>query len=127
MNQTSILDYTMAENMSIGEFFSKFFIGANNTSELVDGKANIFCGSLVLFLVIAFFIDRSNTKRKKLIYGIPLFFYFLTFYIRALSMIVQGFSTTNWLVNFRYSYVFSFLMILIAFEEFGKNQGYRNQ
>jgi len=51
------------------------------------------------------------------VYAVPLIFYFITFYIRAFSMVVQGFSATNWF-NYRYSFVFSFLMILIACEEF---------
>lgn len=119
LDQTSILDFTMSENVSIGDMFAKFFIGANNTDELVNGAPNVFCGSLVLFLVVAFFVDRRNTVRAKIIRGIPLLFYFLTFYVKALSMVVQGFSTTNWF-NFRYSYVFSFLMIIIAIEEFSK-------
>lgn len=117
LEQNSILDFSFAENMSISEFLAKFFIGTNNTSELVDGFPNVFCGILVLFLVVAFFIDKRNPTRKKVIRGIPLLFYFITFYIKAFSMIMQGFSSTNWF-NYRYSFVFSFLMIIIAFEEF---------
>lgn len=119
LEQSSILDFTMNENMSLADMFAKLFIGANNTDELINGGPNIFCGTLVLFLVVAFFTDQRNTKRMKLIRIFPLIFYFLTFYIKALSMVVQGFSATNWF-NYRYSYVFSFLLILVAFEEFAK-------
>ncbi len=117
LNQNSILDFSFEENMSLSAACAKFFIGANNTSEQINGQPNVFIGSLALFLNFAFFVDRRNSFRKKVIYAAPLVFYFVTFYIRAFSMVVQGFSATNWF-NYRYSFVFSFLMILIAFEEF---------
>lgn len=118
-NQNSILDFSMADNMSFSDAFAKLFIGANNTDELVSGKPNIFCGALVVFLVIAFFIDRRNLSRSKAIRGVPLIFYFVTFYVKAFSMIMQGFSVTNWF-NYRYSFIFCFLLIITAFEEFLK-------
>ncbi|MBR3272338.1 MAG: YfhO family protein [Clostridia bacterium] len=117
LDQTSILDFTFTENMSLADIGAKFFIGANNISEEINGKPNIFIGSLALFLNLAFFLDRRNTTRKKIVYAAPLVFYIITFYIKAFSMMVQGFSSTNWF-NYRYSFVFSFLMITIACEEF---------
>ena len=117
LDQNSILDFTFYENMSFADISAKFFIGANNMLEEINGKPNVFIGSLALFLNLAFFLDRRNTFRKRIIYVIPLAFYLVTFYIKAFSMIVQGFSTTNWF-NYRYSFVLSFLMILIACEEF---------
>ncbi len=116
-DQNSILDFTLAENMSFADMFAKLFIGANNTSELVNGQPNIFCGALVVFLAFAFFLDRRNNKRTKLNRAIPLAFYCVTFYVKALSMVMQGFTDTNWF-NYRYSFVFSFLLIVVAFEEF---------
>lgn len=116
-NQNSIFDFSMAENMSFSDAFAKLFIGANNIEELRYGRPNIFCGALAVFLVIAFFIDRRNSGKSKAVRGIPLLFYFITFYVKAFSMIMQGFSVTNWF-NYRYSFVFCFLLILTAFEEF---------
>jgi len=117
LEQNSITDFTFRENMSFADACAKFFIGANSINEQVNGQPNVFIGSLSLFLNFAFFSDRRNSARKKTTYAIPLLFYFVTFYIRAFSMAVQGFSATNWF-NYRYSFVFSFFMILIAFEEF---------
>lgn len=117
IDQTTISDFTFAENMSLADACAKFFIGANTINEQINGQPNVFIGSLALFLNFAFFSDRHNTTRKRILYAAPLIFYFVTFYIRAFSMVVQGFSATNWF-NYRYSFVFSFLMILIAYEEF---------
>lgn len=117
LEQTASSEFTFTENMPILDFFAKFFVGANDTDQLINGLPNIFCGTLALFLVIAYFIDRRNTKRAKCCYASIIVFYFLTFYVKALSMAVQGFSTTNWF-NYRYSYIFSFLLLIIACLEF---------
>jgi len=117
LGQNTITDFSFRENMSFADACAKFFIGANSISEQVNGQPNVFIGSLSLFLNFAFFTDRRNNCRKKIAYAVPLLFYFITFYIRAISMVVQGFSATNWF-NYRYSFVLSFLMIVIAIEEF---------
>lgn len=117
LDQNSLLDFSMKENMPILDMFSKFFTGANDTSELSAGLPNVFCGILVLYFVIVFFVDKKNDIKNKIIHGIPLLFYALSFYIVAFSMCMQGFSKTNWF-NYRYSFVFSFLMILTAADEF---------
>lgn len=117
LEQTTASEFSFKENMPILDFFAKFFVGANNTDELINGLPNVFCGTLALFLVIAYFIDRRNSKRAKCCYASILVFYFLTFYIKALSMAAQGFSTTNWF-NYRYSYIFSFILLIIGCLEF---------
>ena len=117
--QNGLSDFSVAETMSFAEAFAKLFTGANGPLEVMNGKPNIFCGTFVVFLVIFFFVDRKNTVRQKLIRGLPLIFYFTTFYVQALSMVMNGLIKTNWF-NFRYSFVFSFLLILIAYEQFRK-------
>lgn len=119
LNQNSILNFSMKENMPILDIFSKFFTGANDVNELINGLPNIFCGIFVLYFVIVFFIDRKNSRREKLMHGILLVFYLVSFYIVAFTMAMQGFSTTNWF-NYRYSFIFSFLMILTAADAFRK-------
>jgi len=115
--QNSFADFKISETMSFAEAIAKLFTGANGPLEIIDGKPNIYCGTLVVFLVIFFFIDKRNPLRLKVIRAVPLAFYFTTFYIQALSMVMNGLTKTNWF-NFRYSFVFSFLLILIAFEQF---------
>jgi len=115
--QNSFADFKISETMSFAEAIAKLFTGANGPLEIIDGKPNIYCGTLVVFLVIFFFIDKRNPLRLKVIRAIPLAFYFATFYVQALSMVMNGLTKTNWF-NFRYSFVFSFLLILIAFEQF---------
>ena len=65
LNQTGLLEYSFNENMPFIQIFSKLFSGANSTNELVSGLPNIFCGILVLALVILFFLNRKLNIRKK--------------------------------------------------------------
>ena len=117
--QNSLSDFKITETMSFAEAFAKLFTGANGPLEIINGKPNIYCGILVVFLVIFFFVDKRNSLRAKIVRGLPLAFYFVTFYVQALSMVLNGLTKTNWF-NFRYSFVFSFLLLLIAYEQFRK-------
>lgn len=119
LEQNSLSDLTFTVNMPVRDFLAKLFVGSNNTEQLSNGQPNIFIGSLALFLVIVFFVDRKNSLRNKICYGSVLSFYVLTFFIKAFSMAVQGFSITNWF-NYRYSFVFSFILLVIGYLEFCK-------
>ncbi len=117
LNQTTLAEFTFTENMPFLQIFSKLFSGANSQNEMVDGLPNIFCGILVVALVVLFFLNRRIGKRKKTAAALVLGFYLLTFYITAFTLAMHGFTHTNWL-PFRYSFVFSFWLIMLAAEEF---------
>lgn len=112
-DQTKITDFSFWEKMPFVEVFSKLFTGANTTSQLVDGLPNIFVGLLPVVLVILFFMNRRISKREKASAAIAMGFYLLGFYINAFDMILHGGTSTNWF-NFRYSYIFSFVLLIIA-------------
>ncbi len=113
LDQTKISDFSFREKMPFLEIFSKLFTGANTTSQLVNGLPNIFVGLLPVALVILFFMNKKITRRGKAAAGFLLGFYLLGFYIIAFDMLLHGGTRTNWF-NFRYSYIFSFLLLLIA-------------
>lgn len=117
LDQTQIAEYTFRENMPFIQMFSKLFTGANSKNELVIGMPNIFCGILVLALVILYFMDKHVEIRRKRAAGVVLGFYLLSFYIPAFTLLMHGGTHTNWF-PYRYSFVFSFFMICIAAEEF---------
>lgn len=117
LDQTAASEYTFNENMPFIRIFSKLFSGANSTNELVVGLPNVFCGILVLALVVLYFMNKKVDIRRKRAAGIVLGFYLLTFYIHAFTLVMHGGTHTNWF-PYRYSYVFSFLLICLAAEEF---------
>lgn len=113
LEQTKITDFTFVERQPLLDIGSKLFSGANSTSQLVYGLPNIFVGLLPVALVILFFMNKKIEKRKKMAAGILLGIYLLCFSITAFDMVMHGGTSPNWF-NFRYSYVFSFLMLVIA-------------
>lgn len=115
LEQTNIADFSFWENMPFIQIFSKLYTGANTTSELVNGLPNIFVGILPLALTVLFFIGREIDKRRKIAMGFLLGFFLISFWIVAFNMLMHGGTTTNWF-NYRYSYIFSFLLLLIAAE-----------
>ena len=117
LSQTSLSEYKFSENMPFIQIFSKLFSGANSTSELVTGMPNIFCGILVVALAVLFFLDKKIAARFKRAAAVVLGIYLVSFYIPAFTLLMHGGTHTNWF-PYRYSYVFSFLLILLAVEEF---------
>ncbi len=117
LNQTGAAEFELQENMPFIQIFSKLFSGANSTSEMVDGLPNIFCGILVVALVVLFFMNKKIPVKKKRAAAVMIGFYLLTFYITAFTLLMHGGTHTNWF-PYRYSYVFSFLLIYIAAYEF---------
>lgn len=104
------------ENMPFLEMASKLFSGANSTAELTNGLPNIFVGILPVFLTILFFLDREVPKRKKTAAAVLLGVYLISFYIPAFNIAMHGGTVTNWF-NYRDSFVFCFLLLMIAAEE----------
>lgn len=116
LEQTRLTDFSFMETAPLLQIGAKLFTGANSVDEVKNGLPNIFVGILPLALVILFFLRKETDKRKKTAAGIVLGFYLLCFYIIAFNMLMHGGTVTNWF-NFRYSFVFSFLLLLIAAEE----------
>lgn len=117
LDQTGLDEYTFRENMPFIRIFSKLFTGANSTDEMVTGLPNIFCGILVLALVILYFMNRRVALGRRRAAGVVLAFYLLSFFVPAFTLLMHGGTHTNWF-PYRYSYVFSFVLICLAAEEF---------
>ena len=116
LGQSIAYAISFKENMPFLEMASKLFTGANSTAELVSGLPNIFVGILPVALVILFFLNKKVDRRRKTAAAFLLVFYLITFYIPAFNLIMHGGTTTNWF-NYRDSFVFSFLLLVLAAEE----------
>ena len=116
LDQTGITDFSFIARQPLLEIGAKLFIGAISTDELVNGRPNIYVGLLPVALVLLFFMDKEACRKKKTAAGILLGIYLLSFTILAFDMQMHAGTTTNWF-NFRYSYVFSFLLLAISAEQ----------
>ena len=116
LDQSLVGFITMRENMPFLDMFAKLFTGANTTAELSNGLPNIFVGILPVFLVILFFTNSKIIKQRKTAAAVLLIGYLISFYIVVFNIAMHGGTTTNWF-NYRDSFVFCFLMLMIAAEE----------
>ena len=81
----------------------------------VDGLPFIYCGLITLLLFPLYFACKNISLKKKLcsagIVGIS----FIIMYVSTFDLIMHGGQWPNWL-NYRYSFVFSFLILTLASE-----------
>ncbi len=112
----SLEDFVFSSNAPLLQLGARFFTGANSVYQIVTGFPAIFCGILPVALVILYFMNKNVCRKRKLAYIALLTVYILGFYIRTFTSAFQGFTHANWL-NYRFSFVFIFLILLIAGEE----------
>ena len=117
LNQTDLSAFAFTDNAPLLEDAAKLFSGAHSIHELISGHPPVYCGILVLYLVILFYLDREIEFRKKAAVSAVLAVYILSFYIRTFTTVFHAFSTTSWF-PYRYAFVFSFVLILMAAREF---------
>lgn len=116
LDQSVLNAISFKENMPFLDMFSKLFSGANSTAELSNGLPNIFVGILPVFLVILFFMSQQVDRNRKTSAAVLLSFYLVSFYVVVINIAMHGGTTTNWF-NYRDSFVFCFLMLMAAAEE----------
>lgn len=118
-DSTSHPNLSFTENGSVLDIIAKLFTGVTNYDQLVHGLPNIFCGIITLYFALIFIIDKNFDNKKQIGYICLAVIYYLSFYITGLTAIFQGFTQTNWW-PYRYSFVFSMILILMAVESFSK-------
>ncbi|MBR6768826.1 MAG: YfhO family protein [Clostridia bacterium] len=105
-------DWSFAFKFNPLDFISKLFIGSYDTVRR-EGLPFIYCGMFTLILVPVYFISKRVSKRQKVGAGLILGAFFLIMCISPLDLVMHGFQEPNWL-NYRYSFVFSFLLLVFA-------------
>lgn len=108
-------------NFEVFDLFSKFFVGGSDflqiTSEVNEGFENlpaIYCGLTVIMLAIMYFFNSKIRKQEKIASVAVLIIGFLSFYIQSFNSIWHGFNGNVW-YPYRYSFVFSFFLIVLSY------------
>lgn len=83
----------------------------------IDGLPFIYCGLLTAVLAPLFFCCKKFTTREKVVCGIFLAIFILSFMISVLDLVWHGFQKPQWLNN-RYSFMFCFFLLTLAFKAF---------
>ncbi len=95
------------------DMISKLFIGSYDTVE-PSGLPFVYCGTLMLILLPAYFFIRRISARKKIMAGAVLAFFAVSFSVSTLDLVWHGFQNPNWL-NYRYSFMFIFLALVFSY------------
>ena len=114
-------DYSYSTQFKPLDFLSQLTV-AQYDSVNVQGLPEIYCGILTLFLAPLFFLNKEIKPIRKLGYMSVLIVLFLCMYINPIDMAWHGFQEPNWL-PYRYSFTFSFVLLCMAAETFGKLDG----
>ncbi len=109
-------DWSMATQFDFLTFLTKLFPLSYDTV-YPDGLPMIYCGAAVLILVPLFFMNKRISLKHKASSGILISVTAVLMYIRPADIVMHGFQVPNWL-PFRYSFAFSFLLLVMAFEAF---------
>ncbi len=82
-----------------------------------DGMPFIYCSVLCLILAVLYFLLPTVKPARKIANGVMLAIFAISFGGSTIDLVWHGFQFPNWL-NFRYSFIFTFLIVLIAAEAF---------
>lgn len=105
----------MSFNFKALDILQMFYTGAIKLNDQSHNMPIIFFGIVGFILVISFFINHKISARKKIIYSLLCLIFLLSFQLSTINIIWHGFSNNVWF-NYRYSFILSFVFLLIAFE-----------
>jgi uncharacterized membrane protein YfhO len=114
-------DWSMATQFDYLTFVTKLFPMSYDTV-YPEGLPMIYCGTAVIIMLPLFFMNRHISVKHKATFGILAAVMTVFMYIRPVDIVWHGFQVPNWL-PYRYSFAFSFLLVLMAFEAFENLNG----
>lgn len=86
----------------------------------------IYCGLLSFIMLPFYFVNKRKNMRKRIYYAICLGFFCCLFLIKPLNMIMHAFDQPEMFAH-RFSYFFSFIITIIACEQFVSVRNIRMQ
>lgn len=108
-------------NFNFFDLLSKNLLGAYTLFEYQYGLPGIYCGALITINCILFFKTQTIRKIEKIMTGLILLFLWLSFFITELNRVWHGFAEPVWW-PYRYSFLFSFWMIRMAYLSYISNK-----
>jgi uncharacterized membrane protein YfhO len=111
----SVLELTV--KFSPEALLSKLYVGAFNYEEIMPvGMPHIFCGTVTTTLAVLYFANSAIPRRRRILTGCFFAVLAVSFWVTALDLIWHCLNTPSW-YNYRYSFLFSFLLAAAADQE----------
>ena len=85
------------------------------TEQGLDHWPNIYAGALIFLLLPLYFMNRKIELREKIVHGLLLVFFYLSFSVNILNFIWHGFHYPNSLPC-RQSFIYIFLILVLCYE-----------
>ncbi len=114
-------DWSLATQFDFLTFITKLFPMSYDTV-YPEGLPMIYCGTAVLLLVPLFFMNDKISVKEKTAKGLLLLVLFISMYIKPIDIVWHGMQVPNWL-PYRYSFAFSFVLLLMAYRAFENLDG----
>jgi len=103
-------------NFKLFDLLSKLQLGTYDTLTS-QGLPNIFCGLLPLIFLPFFFLSDKIAFKEKMLYLSLFTILIFSFNFNNVDLIWHGFDKPNWF-PYRYSFVFSFLILVLSYRSF---------
>ena len=101
-------------NFSLHDFLSMFYTGSVRLKDCPDNLPVVFIGIIQFLLVIVFFLNKRIRFKEKAAAGILILIMAFSFQVSLINVAWHGLSINAWF-NYRYSFVLSFILLLIAY------------
>ncbi|MGL4874053.1 MAG: YfhO family protein [Clostridium sp.] len=121
-SQFAFFKVKLATEFSIPSFISKFYINRINDDRILDGFPSVYAGLFITVLVLLFFLNRKVKMFEKIMAVAMLLILFFSLNINKINYIWHGFNKPAGF-PYRFTFIFSFFMILIAYKSFSKISG----
>lgn len=108
--------YSLSQQFDFFDFLTKFFPGSYDTVR-PEGLPFVYCGLLTIMLVPVFFMSRRFTVREKVMAGVFIAIFVISFNASTLDLVWHGFQRPNWL-NYRYSFMLCFFLLVLAYRTY---------
>ena len=109
-------DFSPNLRFDIIDIIVKLFPGTYDTVRF-EGHPNIYSGLLMLIMLPAYYFTKHVSTREKIIYSLLCAIFLVSFSINTIDLAWHGFQLPIWL-NYRYSFMFSFIMLTMAYRGF---------
>ncbi len=101
------------KNFKAIDFLVCFFTGQSGEVSGYESLPNFYFGMVMFVFLIAFFVNKNIKIKEKLATLVVFIILFVSMYFTVADMVWHGFAKPN-MFYFRYSFVFSFMAILVA-------------
>lgn len=113
--------YKMKTQFDFIDFFVNLLPNVYDTCR-PEGSPVVYCGVLTMLLIPLYLFNSNIKLKKKIGYGLLSLTIVLSMYMSTVDLVWHGFQVPNWL-PYRYSFIFSFLLLIMAAQAFERIEG----